>query len=191
MLTATYSLVAITAEQEKTRGMLVRLQHYVRTTWNGFHGIDFTFLNTAFERLLQFDRYCRSRKLEVVMIPALRSMSREADALIAELDSLSDKAMNIVRSIADQLAAAFEVSLVQANQIYDAMERYCDHLFVRLEREENELIPMARRLFSIEDWFTIAAQFLAEDAGGEGKRRHSSRTARVATAAPFSSLDMH
>lgn len=182
MLTATYSLVAITAEQDNTRSMLARMQHYIRSTWNGFHGIDFAFLQTAFDRLARFDSYCRRRKLEVYLIPALRSMSHEADALIADLEALSDKAMNIVRSIADQLSAAFEPSAVRLNQICSAMERYCDHLSQRLEREENELVPLARRLFSIEDWFTIAAQFLADDDGAGGRRQRGRIAKETASA---------
>jgi len=153
--------------------MLARLQHYVRTTWNGFQGIDFTFLQNAFERLTRFDNYFRQRKLEVHLIPALRSMSREAEALVADLEALSDKAMNIVRSIAEQLSAAFELNVVAIHRICNAMERYCDHVSTRIEREEKELIPLARRLLSIEDWFAIAAQFLHDD-GTSGRRRRGS-----------------
>jgi hemerythrin-like domain-containing protein len=172
VLTATYSLVAITTEQDNTRSMLARLQHCIRTTWNGFQGIDFNFLQTTFDRLTRFDRYFRHRKLELYLIPALRSMSREAEALIADLEALSDKAMNIVRSIADQLSAAFDLNVVAINRICNAMERYCDHLSARIEREEKELIPLARRLLSIEDWFVIAAQLLHDD-GMDGRRRRT------------------
>lgn len=174
MLTATYSLVAIAAEQDNARSMLSKFRQYLQATWRNLQNIDFTFLESAFNKLMQFDTYCRNRKLELYVIPALRNTSREADLLIGELDSLSAKGMSLVRLVRDQLAAAFDISTVKVTDIYAAMEHYCNYLFVRLEREERELIPLARRMLSIEDWFNIAAQFLSDD----GVRRSTKRDAR-------------
>ncbi len=171
MLTATYSLVAITAEQDNARSILRRLQHYIQTTWNGLQSIDFAAIETSFNRLMQFDEYCHSRKIEMYLIPALRSASREAELLIAELDVLSTKASNALRSIGDQLAAAFDRSNIKVNEVYHSMELYCHHMLARLDREEGELLPLAKRVFSIEDWFSVAAQFLSDEAGATGRKR--------------------
>jgi len=179
MLTATYSLVAIAAEQDKTRSMLSRLQQYIQNSWKGLQNIDFAFLDNALGKLMHFDRCFRNRKLELYLIPTLRVAGREAETLIAELDALSAKGMSILRSIREQLGQAFEKSTIKVNEVCHAMESYCDCMFVRLEREERELIPLARRLFSIEDWFTIAAQFLADD-GSMGGRRHGASRPRAA-----------
>lgn len=172
MLTATYSLVAIAAEQDNARGVLSRVRQYIQATWKGFQNIDFAFLENAFNKLMQLDSYCRSRKLERYVIPALRNASRDAETLIAELEALSRKGMTLIRMVRDQLAASFEFNAVKANEICEAMECYCHHLSVRLEREERELIPLARRLLSIDDWFKIASQFLADESRGRGKGRY-------------------
>lgn len=188
MLTATYSLVAIAAEQDKTRSMLSRLQQYIQASWKGLQNIDFSFLETTFGKLMHFDRHFGARKLERYLIPALRNAGRDAEALVVELDALRVAGANILRSLGEQLAAAFEVSSGKINQICHAMESYCGQMLVRLEREEHELIPLARRLFSIEDWFKVAAQFLADggDSGGRSGRaadwRRSSRPAEQYTA---------
>ncbi|OWW19721.1 hypothetical protein [Noviherbaspirillum denitrificans] len=174
MLTATYSLVAIAAEQDKTRAMLSRLQQCLQSAWRGLQNIDFSFLETAFGKLMQFDRFVGARKLERILIPALRGAGREADQLVAELDALRAKSAGILRTLGEQLAEAFEASAVKINQICHAMDSYCGTMLTRLEREERELIPMARRLLSIEDWFTIAAQFLSDDDSADG-RHHSPR----------------
>lgn len=171
MLTATYSLVAIAAEQDKTRTMLSRLQQYLHGAWRGVQKIDFSFLEAAFGKLMQFDKYFGTRKLERFLIPAMRTAGREAEHLVGELDSLSAKGAGILRSLGEQLAEAFESSAGRINQICHAMDTYCGTMLVRLEREERELIPMARRLFSIEDWFTIAAQFLSDDGDADGRHR--------------------
>lgn len=171
MLTATYSLVAIAAEQDKARNMLHRIQRYIQSTWKGLQNIDLTFLETAFNKLMQLDKYCHCRKIEVHLIPALRGVSRDADALIVELESLSVKGLNILRSVGDQFACAFDMSSGRGNEMCRAMGRYCDNLFTRLEKEEKELLPMVRRLFSIEDWFAVAARFLSDDADAYGRKR--------------------
>ncbi|HZW21055.1 hypothetical protein [Noviherbaspirillum sp.] len=171
MLTATYSLVAIAAEQDKTRSMLSRLQQYLQSTWRGLQSIDFSFLESAFGKLMQFDKYMGARKLERHLVPAMRSAGREAEILIAELDALRAKSARILRSIGEQLAEAFEASAVRINQICHAMDSYCGTVLHRLEREERELIPLARRVFSIEDWFSIAAQFLSDDGDADGRQR--------------------
>lgn len=178
MLTATYSLVAIAAEQDNARGMLSRFRQYLQATWKGFQGFDFAFLEKAFNKLLQFDAYCRNRKLERYLIPALRSVSKEADVLIGELESLSNKGLSLIRFVREQIASAVEVTTTKVSDIFAAMEHYCNYLFNRLEREERELMPLARRLLSIEDWFNIAAQFLSTDGG----RRTKPRSRRIASA---------
>ncbi|WP_292934322.1 hypothetical protein [Noviherbaspirillum sp.] len=171
MLTATYSLVAIAAEQDKARRMLSRLRHCFQSAWRGLQSFDFAFLETAFNKLMQFDKFCRNRKIELYLIPAIRTVSDEADALIGELDALSAKAACFLRSAGDQLAGAYDLGSIKVNEVIHAMESYCDKIVTRLDREEKELLPLARRLFSIEDWFSIAAHFLSEDAVACGRRR--------------------
>lgn len=172
MLTATYSFVAIVAEQQLACDRLQRAQQYVHAGRKGSQRIDFNFLDTAFNKLRQFDQYCRNRKLETCLIPALRNSSGEADALIAELDGLSAAGLDILRSVGDQMATALFEHTHFAG-LCQAMERYCAKLFIRLDREEQVLLPMARRLLSTEAWFSIAAQLLSDDAhaNGRGRRR--------------------
>lgn len=186
MLTATYSIVAITTEQDKTRSLLARVRQYLQSAWRGLQKFDRLFLDAAFGKLARFDKTLQARKLEVYLVPALRRAGTDAQALIAELERLSDSGRVLLRSIGAQLAGPFEMTAVRTDELFQAMERYCEQMSVRLEREERELIPMARRLFSIEDWFAIAAQFLADE-GGAGTRaparQHAMATPARRTAA--------
>jgi hemerythrin-like domain-containing protein len=183
MLTATYSIVTISTEQNKTRRILHRLQQHIRNAWDGLRNIDLGGIESAFNNLTQFDRYCHSRKVEVHLIPAMRRVTTEADALIAELEALSVSGMNILRSLRGQLGRAFEEGGARVNEVCNSMELYCSNLQKRLAKEEEELFPLARRLFSIEEWFAIAEKFLSEDAQSRG-RNHPNH----AFAAPPSGL---
>jgi hemerythrin-like domain-containing protein len=172
MLTATYSLVALAAEHDNARGILSRLRQYIETSWKGLQNVDFGFLNSAFDKLMQFDKYCRERKIELYLIPAMRNASREAEALIAELDLLSAKAGAVLRWVGEQLRAALDMGRLKVNELCDAMESYCRYLTTRLDKEEKELLPLAHRVLTVEDWFSIAAQFLA-DSNASVRKRHA------------------
>jgi hemerythrin-like domain-containing protein len=172
MLTATYSLVAFTTEHDNMRRILSRLQQYIETTWKGLQDIDFAFLDTTFGRLMQLDKYCRERKLERYLIPALRNVCREAEALIAELDALGTKAATLLNSVYERLHAAFDS--VSVNELCESMESYCRCLSMKFDKEEKELLPLARRVLSVEDWFSVAAQLLSDDSGASTHRSGTS-----------------
>jgi hypothetical protein len=168
MLTTTYSFVALAAEQDTARGMLAKVQHCLRTAWASLHNLEA--LETALNKLMQLEKFCRRRKLEVYLIPALRRVTHEADALLSELDSLAESGLATLRSVRTQLAEHTELSRVRAGELWHALSVHCDHAAARLSREEQELLPLARRMLSIEEWFTIAAQFLSDDARQQGRR---------------------
>jgi hypothetical protein len=163
MLTTTYSLVAISAEQKNARSILSRLKQYIQHSWKGLQGLDLAGVETAFNKLRQFDRYFHTRKVEVYVIPALRGATREADPLLAELDSLSSLGVTLLRSVQEQLRQAFDKGRAQLHELCNSLELYCDNLLKRLAKEEEELLPLVRRVLSIEEWFDIGAKFLSED----------------------------
>ncbi|WP_194721096.1 hypothetical protein [Noviherbaspirillum malthae] len=162
MLTATYSIIAIAAEQDKARHMLGRLQQHMEAAWRGLQRLDFASLDSAFNRLMHFDQFCRGRKIERYLMPTLRRFGRDAELLVAELEIISAKASGILRLAGEQLSSAFDLGIAKAGELCDSFELYCRHASVRLDREERELLPLARRLLTVEDWFGIAAQCLSE-----------------------------
>lgn len=158
MLTATYSLVAIATEQKKTRSVLNALHQRI------FQDIDLTSLDSTFRNLVQFDKNCRTRKVEIYVIPAVRRVSNEADSLLAEIESLSAKGIDFLETVRKQLGLAFDREIDKINEVCRLMDLYCHHLLKRLEKEEDELFPLMGRLFSIEEWFCMAEKFLSDEA---------------------------
>lgn len=163
MLTATYCFVAISAEQKIARNILARLKQYVRSTLSGLQQVDFGILESTLDRLSQFDTYCRARKVERYVIPAMRGSSAEVDDLIDELASLSAAAMRTLTSLYDALQRALEQRELDIRQLLGSMEQYCDKLASRFAREEELLFPLTQRWFSTDAWFAIGAQFLSDD----------------------------
>ncbi|MFD2273794.1 hypothetical protein ACFS07_29680 [Undibacterium arcticum] len=89
MLTATYALVAIAVEHKKTWATSSTLQQYLQSSSKARQAIDPLGLESVVNQLVQIDDSCHQRKVEVYVIPAIRKATREADSLLAELESLS------------------------------------------------------------------------------------------------------
>jgi hemerythrin-like domain-containing protein len=159
MLTATYSLVALSVEQKNARCTLSAVQQYVRNN----DELDPKGLQSVLQKLSQLEQYCHERKVELYVIPAIRNATHDADPLLDELESLSSRGVDILRSLRHAVGAAIERGNVRIEEICQAVELYCNNLLQRLIKEE-ELFNIARRVISIEGWFSIAANFLTYDA---------------------------
>ncbi|CAN7315410.1 hypothetical protein [Massilia sp. LjRoot122] len=156
MLTSTYTLVALSIEQASARiGLQSLLERWQPSAWRHAMptpreiGLACDALRVAFDN-------CYWRKLDKFVVPALRRAGAGTE-LLAELDALT---MAAIEARADAHAAA---------AVYDpgfgaALERCCNLLLERLEREERELFPLARTHVPSEVWFAIANQMLAHDA---------------------------
>jgi hemerythrin-like domain-containing protein len=179
MLTATYSIVAFSAEQKKVCSALQRLRQYVDEALQKQSEPDLARIQSAFDLLSQFEQHCHSRKLEKVLIPAVRSSCREADGLVAELESMSDRALALLRSAQEQLRFAFDSGMVKLNELFDVMASYCDSLLKRFAREEEELLPLAMRSLTIDQWFDIAAELLSDDSQPPRKQKKPASTQAV------------
>lgn len=190
MLTTTYSLATITAELDKSRQLLRRLQQFVDATWNGLETLDYAFLEAGYRKFAQFDHFFRGRKIELYLIPSLRRAAREAGALIADLESLSAKCANLLRTAGNRLAARMGSERLRISDICDDMQAYCLRVAERLDLEEQVLLPMARRVLSAEEWFGLAAQFLQREASGGGSRAKSAQP-RSPSRLRASHADMH
>ncbi len=176
MLTATYSLVAIAIEQKQALRCLDRISKAVAALWQVPLPLEQEHeqVAQALGGLFRFDRECHERKVEKYVIPTVRGASREVDAVVRELDELSDVGQTLLGAVGEQMQNLFDRRALQARESCRAMEAYCDCLRRRLLREEELLFPLVWRLLSMEDWFTLAAKFL-----GDEQKRHAARLRAV------------
>ena len=171
MLTATYSLVAISAEQKTARTILSGLQRQIQGILRDLHSVNRSCIESALHKLEQFEDFCHRRKVEAYVIPTVRKLTHEADALIAELESLSTSAVSILRSLKEQLRVACQQGVAELNKLCSAMEMYCANLMKRFAKEEEELLPLVQGTLPGEAWFDIAAKFLSDEANKKTQAR--------------------
>lgn len=164
MLTATYTLAAMSVEQASIRIGLQAL----RAGYSHQATLSAAQVDHAASAMRRLHDACQWRKLDKFLIPALRRATRLADDLLAELDAL-----RVLSSDALAVSTAFEGAIGEGEQM-DAfravLETFCRVLLTRIEREEQELFPLARVAVPGEAWFALANQMLAHDAYLEEQR---------------------
>lgn len=169
MLTATYTLVALSVEQTHLRVSLHAVQQLVQKGYARQSALTRGQAEYVCDTLRRLYEGSLRRKLDTFLLPALRRADPDAGPLLRELDMLS-------RGAADALADA---SRLQDEGIADeeaveafcaAVERFCTALTQRFEREERELFPVARSVIAGETWFAVANQMLAHEACREERR---------------------
>ena len=178
MLTATYALLTLSVEQKKTSAIFSTLQQYFQGGSENLQRIDPDSLEPVLNQLAQFDESCHRRKVDVYVIPAIRRATKEADSLLAELESLSLLAVRILKTVRERLMQSFDQGFVQIKELCCSMERYCQSLLQRLAKEEAELLPLARRVISSDEWFAIGANFLSLDAENDARKPSAQRVWR-------------
>lgn len=156
MLTSTYTLVTLSVEQARARiEVQALLDQWRPGAWWG-EPPSVRQYEQACVALQQVSEACQWRKLDKFVLPALRRRGGEAAALVAGLDALSGRA-NEARIAAHAAAAEGDPGCLAA------LEHCCELLLERLDREEHELMPLARTLIPLDHWFAIANQMLAHD----------------------------
>lgn len=171
MLTATYTLVALSVEQATVRLSLLSFQKYVRSTLMQQNSITLSQLEYACENLNSLYQACHWRKTEMYLIPALRETTERADQLLDELNHLNQAALAAIRTLQERMGIFADVRDFQVEQVCDSIETCCAALLKRLEKEEQELFDMARGLIRGETWFSIANQLMMHDKHLEEMKR--------------------
>lgn len=171
MLTATYTLVALSVEQANIRISLQSFQKYVQATLLRQHGMSLNQLEFACESLNRLYQACHWRKIEMYLIPAIRQATQQADQLLEELGRLNESALSVIRSLQEQVAKSQQDHETCGEEIAERIDNFCDSMLNRLDKEEKELFNLARTTIGGEAWFAIANQFLLHDAHVAEARR--------------------
>jgi len=182
MLTATYTLVALSVEQTNMRVSLHAVQQLVQKSYAHQTALTAGQAEYVCDTLRGLYENCQRRKLDRFLLPALRRASGNADTLVAELEQLSRRAGEALATANGLLRSGID-SEERVEAFCTAVERFCAALTERFEREELELFPFARVAIAGETWFAMAHQMLAHDADREEHRVHmvtppASRAAR-------------
>ena len=183
MLTLTYALVALSVEQKRVKARLLELQQEIqierkqRLLTNQAH---FEYLVTQF---MQLDEACRLRNIELYVLPSIRSATTDADALLADIDALTLMGRITLKTVRGRLRQAVAHGSFELDYLCDSLQQYCQDMLKRLHLEETQVLPLAQRVISSDEWFDIAARFISHDSERLGRKDFSleEEAARLAT----------
>lgn len=164
MLTATYTLVALSVEQASVRVSLLSLQKVIYNNFIQQRALTPGQVDYACDALRRLYDACHWRKIEKFLIPAIHHATHDADQLLQELDHLNNTAAEAMGEIAERFAGLSVDSADRVSEFCAAVDTFCNSLLKRLSREEQELFPVARSVISGEAWFSIANKMLAHQA---------------------------
>ncbi len=164
MLTATYTLVALSVEQASVRMGLKSLQQLIHTNFAHQGVLSPSQVTQACDAVRRLYESCHWRKLDMFLIPAIRRATNTADALLQDLEELGRAGADAVGLLAIRLGAMPVDTPAKVRQFCAAIEAFCSATSQRVDLEEQRLFPVARSVISGEAWFSIANQMLDHDA---------------------------
>lgn len=178
MLTATYSVIAMTVEWQNAHGSLAAIEQDISQRKQHPVRIDSLVLESTVDKLSQIAQSSHSRQLEQYVIPEIKKSTAEADALLDELDTLKVRGMALLRSVRDRLQSVFEQGLDVVEELCSSLQLYCKMFYERLNREER-LVEIAQRVIPAEGWFSIAVDLLADQAENAGRKESTQHALRA------------
>ncbi|MES2295412.1 MAG: hypothetical protein V4582_00140 [Pseudomonadota bacterium] len=164
MLTATYTLVALSVEQASVRVRLQAFQNYLQSNLLYQSELSRGQVEYACDALQRLYDTCHWRKIEMFLIPAIRRATHEADRLLFELDALNLSASAMLASLSDCVFHTPVDGEARVRHFCQTIEAFCATLLQRLDMEEQKLFPVARAAISGEAWFAVANHMLVHDA---------------------------
>ena len=163
MLTTTYAFLSLSIEQKRLHNLLSTVQRSLHISFMNRQRLDAATLKPVVEQCTKLDASCRSRKIERYVIPAIQKATKEADPLLAQLESSTSIGRRILDSVKKWVRLAMQQRTMEMAALYASIEHYCNNLLERLAKEEKELLPLAQRVISSDEWFAMGAQFLSID----------------------------
>lgn len=164
MLTATYTLVALSVEQASLCASLQSLQKVLHTHFAEQVSLTEGRVEFACETLARAVHAPHWSKVDQHLLPAIYDATDAADELLQELKQLRQSAELHMAAIETAYAGRLLDGAEQVGAFCAEIDGVCLSLIERLERERQALFPLARGVVSGEAWFAIANRMLAHEA---------------------------
>jgi hemerythrin-like domain-containing protein len=177
MLCMTYFLTAVSLEQQKLQKILDEFKHHVQSIQSDISTVQdqyFHSLEVTIKNFYRLEQQCQARKVDRYLIPAIHKTTQSTEQLLAELDSLKSSSVELFIGMQQQAGACFDKGVATMNEVYNAMQKYCDIQQAILAKEEQELVPMAQQLLPFDVWFSISAKCLADQENVKKQEKTSS-----------------
>lgn len=177
MLCMTYFLTAISLEQQKLQKILddfkkqineiqsdisTKVQHHY------FQAVEMTIKN-----FYRVEKQCQTRKVDLYLIPEIHKTSKPTEQILAELESLKSRSMTLFIDMQQQLGSCVDKGIETMEELFGAMQLYCEMQQAILQKEEQELVPMAQQVLPFDAWFSMSTKCMEDQAKNKTRSRYA------------------
>ena len=122
---------------------------------------DFALLRAMLFYMDEFPEQRHHMKESALLFPRLRARSAEANPVLERLDEEHGRGERSIRDLEHALLA-FEMMGESRREAFEqAVQRYADFYFQHMMLEEKQVLPLAERVLTAEDWAALDAAFAA------------------------------
>jgi hemerythrin-like domain-containing protein len=122
---------------------------------------DFATLRAMLFYVDEFPEQRHHRKESELLFPRLRARTAEAAAVLDRLDQDHAQGERAIRDLEHALLA-FEMMGESRREAFEqAVQKYVDFYFQHMSLEEKQVLPLAERVLTAQDWAELDAAFAA------------------------------
>ena len=129
---------------------------------------DFASLRAMLFYVDEFPEKRHHRKESELLFPKLRARTPMSRELMDRLDDDHERGERKIRNVEHALLAFEMLGESRREQFETAMERYVDFYLAHMALEEREILPLAERVLTKEDWDQLDESFRANRDGLAG-----------------------
>ncbi|SFM62729.1 hemerythrin domain-containing protein [Variovorax sp. OV329] len=148
---------------------------------------DFAALRAMLFYVDEFPEKRHHRKESELLFPKLRARTPISRELLDRLDDDHDRGERKIRNVEHALLA-FEIMGESRREAFEAaMERYVDFYLAHMALEEREILPLAMRVLTHDDWDELDAAFSTNRdalAGAEPEEAYRQLFSRIVNQVP-------
>lgn len=127
------------------------------------------------------------RKEESILFPRIRQRTRDADAILEQLAREHESGEGAIRELEQAFVRYEEHGDTEFAPFADAVDRYVTRYREHMRKEEREVMPLAYRVLSQQDWVDIEAAFASHRdplAGAKPETEHDELFRRIVMIVP-------
>lgn len=152
--------IAIIKDEHRSMAAVVKgLQNHLAEAQAGRIEADPHLCQAMFDYIEALPEKLHHPKEDEYLFRFLRQRTREADAILDELESQHSKGGDLLSALRRKLQAFKETGELAPFQ--RALEAYADFQWDHMRKEEDIVIPLAERHLTDEDWSAIDTAFAA------------------------------
>lgn len=150
-------------EHSAIAAVLYTLRYLVKQMREAGNAPNFPLLRAILDYIVSYPDRWHHPKEDDFLFAAVKRQTKEADALIADLEQEHKTGYQMIENL-KQLLLGFQNNQPGAGEaFFKQAERYVQFEWEHMRKEEDELVPIAKHTLSSADWIEINSAFHEND----------------------------